>query len=55
MMKAIQPQKLPLLVFSLCSGLAVACGPDKDKGAGEQIEEAAEEVGDEVDDATDDE
>ncbi len=52
-MKTVQPNRLPLLVLTLVCGTAVACGPDKDEGAGEKIEEAAEEVEDEIDDATD--
>jgi hypothetical protein len=54
-MKSIQPKTGPVLILSLFFGMVVACGPDKDKDAGEQIEEAAEEVEDEIDDATDDE
>ena len=57
-MKRIQPKRTPLLVLTLLCGAAAACGPDKDKGTGEKVEEAveegAEEVEDEVDDATDD-
>jgi len=59
MMKTIASSKLRLLALPLFFGAAFACGPDKDKDAGdaveeagEEVEEGVEEVGDEIDDAT---